>query len=155
LEGTRRALSRRRVREQRLAGEARRQDVRVVLRILLPRADLLQLEHARLDVRAEHALLEAFDGGERVAADLVHAAQVAGERVRFAFDALLAQVLEQIVVRMDTVERRVRGMRLVEITEQVVDEVRKWFGNDHVSRLITSRPVPGRAWLPSRSAMVQ
>ena len=40
-----------------------------------------------------------------------------------------AEVLEQVVVRVHAVERRVRRMRLVEIPEQVVDEVRKRFGN--------------------------
>ena len=44
-----------------------------------------------------------------------------------------AEVLEQIVVRVDAVERRVRRMRLVEVAEQIVDEMRKRFGNGHGS----------------------
>ncbi len=81
-----------------------------------------------------------------VAVDLVEAPQVPGQRVRLAFDALAAQILEQIVVRVDAVERRVRGMRLVEITEQVVDEMRERFGNDHGKRstIVASGPA-GRA----------
>ena len=42
-----------------------------------------------------------------------------------------AEVLEQVVVRVHAVERGVGRMRLVQIAEQVVDEMRKWFGNDH------------------------
>ena len=49
----------------------------------------------------------------------------------FAVDRLAAEVLEQIVVRVHAVERRVRRMRLVKIAEQIVDEVRKRFGSDH------------------------
>ena len=46
-----RALGRRRVREERLAGEARREEVGVELRVALPGADRFELEHARLQVR--------------------------------------------------------------------------------------------------------
>ena len=37
--------------------------------------------------------------------DFVEAAQIAGERVGLAFDRMGAEVLEQIVVRVDAVER--------------------------------------------------
>ena len=56
-----RALGGRRVGEQRLAGEARREDVGVELRVALPGADVLELEHARPQVRGEHAVLEPLD----------------------------------------------------------------------------------------------
>ena len=48
-------------------------------------------------------------------------------------DALPAEVLEQVVVRVNAVERGVGRMRFVEVPEQVVDEMRKWFGNGHGS----------------------
>ena len=83
------------------------------------------------EVRREHAVLEPLDVGQPVAVDFVEAAQVAGERVRFAVDALAAEVLEQVVVRVNAVERRVRRMRLVEVPEQIVDEMWKGFGSDH------------------------
>ena len=44
------------------------------------------------------------------------------------FDGLTAPVLQQVVVEVDTVERGVGGMDLVEIREILVDEVRQWFG---------------------------
>ena len=45
-----------------------------------------------------------------------------------------AEILEQIVVRVDAVERGVRRVGLVEVPEQVVHEVRQWFGNGHGSQ---------------------
>ncbi len=81
----------------------------------------------------EHAVLEALDRGQAVRSDLVEAPQVAGERAGLGFDPLPAQVLEQIVVRVDAVEGRVGRVRLVEVPEQIVDEVRKRFGNGHGS----------------------
>ena len=44
---------------------------------------------------------------------------------------MAAEVLEQIVVRVHAVERGVRRMRLVQVAEQVVDEMRKGFGSNH------------------------
>ena len=46
---------------------------------------------------------------------------------------MAAEVFEQIVVRVHAVERGVRRMRLVEVPEQIVDEMRKRFGNGHGS----------------------
>ena len=129
-----RALGRRRVREERLAGEARREDVGVELRVLLPGADLLELEHAAADVR-------------RRACGARAARRRSGRRGRFrraggdsrraralrASIAVAAEILEQIVVRVNAVERGVGRMRFVEIPEQVVDEMRQRFGNGHGS----------------------
>jgi len=41
-------------------------------------------------------------------------------------------------VRMHTIQGGVGGMRLVEVTEQVVDEMRKGLGSNHLFR--TERP---------------
>ena len=76
-------------------------------------------------------MLEPLHFRERVAVDLVEPAQLARERMDLAVDALAREILEQIVVGMHSVERGVRRMRLVQITEQVVDEVWKGFGSDH------------------------
>jgi len=83
-------------------------------------------------------VLETFDVGQRLLADLVEPPQIPGEGMYLAVDRVPAHVLEQIVVRMDAVERRMRGMCLVEITEQVVDEVRKGLRSYH--RFLTPAP---------------
>ena len=70
-------------------------------------------------------MLEPFDRRQRSGIDRFEAPKIAGEGVRLLFDALAAQVLEQVVVRVNAVERRMRRMRLVEIPEQVVDEMRR------------------------------
>ena len=119
--------------EQHLRGEARREDIRVELRILFPGAYFLELEHPAAQVRREHALLERFDLRQVVLVDLLEAAQVSRERARVVVDALPAVVLEVVVVRMNTIEGRGCWMRFVEVPEQVVDEMRKWFGNGHGS----------------------
>ena len=70
--------------------------------------------------------------GQRVAVDLVEAAQVAGRaRALRCRSPWRLTILEQIVVRVHAVERGVRGMRLVQVTEQVVDEMGKGFGSNH------------------------
>ena len=51
--------------------------------------------------------------------------------MRLGLDRRTAEILEQVVVGVDAVERGVRRVHLVEIPEQVVDEMRKRFGNDH------------------------
>ena len=51
--------------------------------------------------------------------------------MRFAFDAVAAEVFEQIVVRVHAVERGVGRMRFVQVAEQIVDEMRQWFGSNH------------------------
>ena len=43
-------------------------------------------------------------------------------------DRLAAEVLEQGVVQVDPVERRVGGMNLVKVREVFVNEMRKGFG---------------------------
>ena len=40
---------------------------------------------------------------------------------------------QQVVVRVDPVERRVRGTGFVEVPQEVVDEMRQRFGNGHGS----------------------
>jgi ATP-dependent protease HslVU (ClpYQ) ATPase subunit len=49
------------------------------------------------------------------------------------FDRRAAQILKQVVVRVNAVERRIGGMRLVQVAEKVVDEMRQRFGNGHGS----------------------
>ena len=110
-----RALRRRSVGKQRLARKTRREEVRVVLRVALPGAHHLELEHPPLEMRDEHLVFEALDAGQRIAVDLVQAAQVPRQGVRFTLNRVAADVLEQVVMRVHAVQRRVRGMRLVQI----------------------------------------
>jgi hypothetical protein len=58
--------------------------------------------------------------------------------VGFIVDRRPAHVLQEVVVRMHTIQGGVGGMRLVEVTEQVVDEMRKGLGSNHLFR--TERP---------------
>ena len=112
-----RPFGRRRIREQGLTGEARRQDVGVKLRAPLPGPHHFELEHARPQVVGEHAMLEAFHRRERVLGDFVEPAEISGQGVNFTLDRVPTQILEMIVVRMDAIERRVGGMSLVKITQ--------------------------------------
>ena len=59
------------------------------------------------------------------------AAEVADLRV----NRRAAQVLEQVVVKVNAVERRVGGMGLVQPREILVDEVRQGFGGIHSGRI--------------------
>src|SRR5712664_2774212 len=51
--------------------------------------------------------------------------------MELAVDPVSAEVLEQVIVRMDPVEGGIRGMGLVQVAEQVVDEVREWLRSNH------------------------
>ena len=85
------AFGRGRVREQHLPGKARRQQVRVMLRMPLPGADLFELEDSALHMGGQHAMLEPLDGRQRFGLDLVEATQIAGQRVDLALDCLAAR----------------------------------------------------------------
>src|SRR5262249_41900228 len=87
-----RALGGGRVREERLARKAGRQEIGVELRIALPGAHRLEFEHAPLQVRRQHLMLELFDGGQAVAIDFVEPPQIAGERVRLTIYRVPADV---------------------------------------------------------------
>jgi hypothetical protein len=101
------------VREKHLCGQARREQIRVKLRIALPRAYGLELEHAALQVRGEHPVLEALDAGQGLEVNLVETPQVTGQGVRLALDPIAADVLEEIVVRVHAIQRCMRRMGLV------------------------------------------
>ena len=78
-------------------------------------------------------MFQPLDLGESFRIDVFEPAEIAGKRAGFRFDGVAAQIFEEIVVRVHAVERGVGRMRLVEVSEQVVDEVRQWFGNGHGS----------------------
>ena len=126
-----RAFRRRRVREQRLRRETRREEIGIELRVAFPRAHGLELEHPALEMRGQHPVLEPLDAGQRFEIDLVQTPQVSRQGVRLAFDPIPADVLEEVVVRVHAIQRRVRGMGLVQVTEKIVDEMRKGLGSNH------------------------
>ena len=76
-------------------------------------------------------MLEALDGGQTVLVDLVEGWEWAGGGGGIAVGAVGADVSKLIGVGVDAIQRGVRGVRLVEVAEQVVNEVREWLGGNH------------------------
>ena len=140
-ETTRRARSgERRVVEQHLPGEAGREQIAVVLGVALPRAHRFELEEPRADVGVERRPLEALDLGQARRVDRGQPARERAEIADLRVNRRPAEILEQVVVQVNAVERRVGWVRFVEPREVLVDEVRQGFGGIH---LVESAP---RAW---------
>src|SRR5688572_13830749 len=125
------AFGERRVREHDLRRQARAQRVGVELRAALPRSDLLQVEHARLDIGSHHRLLGFFDGRQIVLVDVLQAPGEPRQRTGVLLDGVPAEILYVVIVRMYPVERRASGMNFVEVGEIVVNEMMKWLGRTH------------------------
>ena len=123
-----RALGKRRVIEERLPGEAGREDIGVVLRVALPRPGLLQLEQPPPEARLEHRPLEPLGVGQPCRVDGGQTTSQPAEVPDLRVDRLPPEILEQVVVQVHAVKRRVGGMRLVEIRQIFVNEMRKGFG---------------------------
>ena len=122
------AFGQRRVGEQRLAGQAGREDVGIVLGAALPRPHRFELEQPRPDVGLERRPLQPLDVGQPRRVDGGEAAREGAELANLRVDRRPPEVLEQIVVQVDTVERRVGRMDLVQVREVFVHEVRQGFG---------------------------
>ena len=121
-------LGKRRVVEQHLTRQARREDLGVVLEAPLPGPDLFQLEQPGSDVRFQCRSLESFGIGQARGIDC---GQTSGEPAQVAdlrVNRLTAEVLEEVVVQVDAVECGIGRVGFVEIREVFVDEVRKGFG---------------------------
>src|SRR5438477_7735820 len=97
----------------------------------LPRPHVLEVENPALDVRREHPMLEPLHRRQRLGRDLVEPPQVSRQRVHLTLDRLATLVLEEVVVRVHAVEGGVGRVALVKIGEQIVDEMRQRFRNDH------------------------
>ena len=80
---------------------------------------------------SKHAVFEPFDAGQALRSNVFEAPKITRERVGIGIDALTAQVFEQVIVRVDTVERRMRRVGLIEIPEQVVHKMRQRFRRVH------------------------
>jgi hypothetical protein len=123
-----RALRQGRVIEEHLARQAGGQDLRVMLQAPLPRPDLLQLEQPGPDVRLQRRTLQPFGIGEAGGVDGREPPGKSTQGPDLSVNRLTAEVLEEIVVQVDAIERGIRGVCFVEIREVLVDEVRKGFG---------------------------
>ena len=122
------ALGERGVVEQDLPGETGGQDLGVVLEALLPGPYLFELEQPRSDVGLQGGPLEPFSVGQPGGVNGRQPAGEPAERPDLAVNRLAAEVLDEIVVQVDTVERCGRGVDFVEVRQILVDEVRKGFG---------------------------
>ena len=127
-----RALGRRCEAEKRLRRQAGRQGIRVQLRVFFPGPDLFEVEHPRLDVVGEHGLLGLFDLGQAGRVDLAQPSRKAGEGAQVGVDRGSSQIFEQVVVRVDPVQRGDSGTAFLQITQVVVDEMRQRLGRIHV-----------------------
>ena len=108
-------LRQRRVLEQRLAGEAGRDEVRVVLGAPLPGADLFELEEPRPDRGLDRRPLEPLGIGEARGIDGGQPPRERAEIADLRVDGGAAQVLEQVVVNVNAVEGRAGRMNFVQL----------------------------------------
>jgi hypothetical protein len=76
-------------------------------------------------------VLDAFDRRQTLGVDVSQPAQIAGKRVDLAFNSRAIEILEQIVVGVDAIERREGRVGFVEVPEEIVDEMGKRLGSDH------------------------
>ena len=130
-----RPLGQRRVVEEHLAGEARREQIAVELGIALPGADGLELEEPRADARVERRTLQPLDVGQPRRVDRRQPPGEAAEIADLRVNRRLAEIFQQVVVKVDAVEGRVGRVGLVEPRKVLVDEMRQGFGGIHSGRI--------------------
>ncbi len=118
-----RALGERRVVEEDLPGEAGRQQVAVVLGVALPRSNRLELEQPGADVRVERRALDPLGFRQARGIDGRQPPREAAERADLLVDGGAAEILEEVIVEMDAVERRIGGVNLVQPRQILVDEM--------------------------------
>jgi hypothetical protein len=99
-----------------------------VLRAAFPGADGFELEEAGPDVRLDGGPLEPLRVGQPCRVDGREAASERAEVANLCVNGLTPQVLQQVVVQVDTVERGAGRMHLVQVREIFVHEVREGFG---------------------------
>ena len=121
-----------RVVENGLRREARGQRLGVELRIALPGPDVLELELASADVRRDNGVLDLLDLGQAVRrgiasrrrekpASALRCLSMAGRRKSSSRSSCLCTPSIVALARV----------RLVEVVQVVVDEMRKWFSSVH------------------------
>jgi hypothetical protein len=109
-----RALGERRVVEEDLAGEARAQQIAVVLGIALPGPHGFELEEARADVGVQRRPLEPFDVGQARRIDRIERRANAPRSRIWASTAARLRSSSRSSWKMDAVKRCVRRVRFVE-----------------------------------------
>ncbi len=81
--------------------------------------------------------------------DLMETAAEAGQRADVRVDSLAAQILEQVVMRVNAVQAGIARQRLVQVREVIVDEVRKWLRWVHTRMLFCAVAAPWGALILS------
>ncbi len=87
---------------------------------------LFEIEHARLDVRGDNGVLDAFGRWQRAGVHLAKAPSEPGKGPDVGVDTRAAQIFQQVIVQVGSVQGRQGRKHLVEIGEVVVDKMRKW-----------------------------
>ncbi len=149
------ALGDGRVREERLAREAGGQQLGIHLRAPLPGAKLLELVQPRANVVLDERALDALHRRQAGRVDRRKPPAEGAEVAHVLVDRAAAQVLEQVVVRVDAVKRGGRRMRLVQVRQVLVDEMGQRLGGIHLKWRgpgLRAGRRPGRV---GRSLMVQ
>src|SRR5688572_7389663 len=103
------ALGLRRVGEEGLPRETGADDLGVHLGIAVPGPDDLQLVHPGFDVRRDDWMLDLFDRGEERRVYLAKATAEPRQRADVSVDGGATQVLEQVVMDVNTVQPRMAG----------------------------------------------
>ncbi len=98
-------------------------------------------------------MLDLLDRGEERRVYLVKATAEPRQRPDVGIDGGSTQVLEQVVMDVDTVQPRVAGQCLVQVREVVVDEVGKWLRWVHAQS--NALALGAATWRALIQAMVQ
>ena len=139
----------RRMLEQGLPGQRRRQQLGVVPRVALPRPDFLELEQPAADVVGQHAPLELLLGRQAAGGDAVEPPREPAELAPLGVDGRAGQVLETVIVSMHPVAGRSSRSVLVEKLQILVDKVRQRLRSVHGcrrERYVAGRVPPGSGW---------
>jgi hypothetical protein len=110
--------------EEHLPRETRRKEIAVILRVSLPGAYALELENAAPDARVERGTLAPLAVGQARGIDRREAAGEPPKIPDVGVDGGPAQVLEQVVMKVNAVECRVGGVFLMQPREVLIDEMR-------------------------------
>ena len=134
----------RRVVENGLRGEARRERVGIHLRVAFPGPHAFQIELAAAHVRRHNPVLDLLHFRERVDGDRVQAPGETRQGAQVRVDRGAAEVLEEVVVEVNTVQRGAGRVRLVQVVQVIVDKVRKGFGGVHSANRGSGDPAAER-----------
>src|SRR6185503_4879185 len=95
--------------KERLAGQTGPDHLGIDLWIPVPGPDYLQLVHPGFDVRRDDRMLDLFDRGKQRRVDLMEAPAEPRQRPYVGVNGGTTQVLEQVVMDVNTIQPRVAG----------------------------------------------